>query len=78
VINVKTMAPSVPLGMASDGSFKSPDKLAPATIPVTAVKKTPNTSMKLDSASGFEFIGPAVYCAHKLVLAVSRLQPVYP
>ena len=40
------MAPNVPLGIASEGSFKSPDKLAPATIPVTAVKNTPNTYKK--------------------------------
>ena len=43
----------VPFGMATAGSFKSPDKLAPATIPVTAGKNTPKTEKKLGAFSGF-------------------------
>ena len=39
--------------MAVAGSFKSPDKFAPATIPVTAGKNTPNTEKKLGAFSGF-------------------------
>ena len=34
------------LGMAMAGSLRSPDRLAPATIPVTAGKKTANTEKK--------------------------------
>ena len=41
--NITIQYISLPFGMATAGSFKSPDKLAPATIPVTAVKNTPNT-----------------------------------
>jgi hypothetical protein len=32
--------------MAVAGSLRSPDRLAPATIPVTAGKKTPKTEKK--------------------------------
>ena len=42
----------LPFGMATAGSFKSPDRFAPATIPVTAGKKTPNTLKKLGVFSG--------------------------
>jgi hypothetical protein len=37
---------NLPLGMAVAGSFRSPDKFAPATIPVTAGKKTPKMEKK--------------------------------
>ena len=37
---------TVPLGMAVPGSLRSPDRFAPATIPVTAGKKTPNLERK--------------------------------
>ena len=43
---------SLPFGMAVAGSFKSPDRFAPATIPVTAGKNTPNTLKKLGVLSG--------------------------
>ena len=43
----------LPLGIAVAGFFKSPDKFAPATMPVTAGKKTPNTVKKLGVLSGF-------------------------
>ena len=36
-------------GIALAGSLRSPERLAPATIPVTAVKKTPKVSMKAGS-----------------------------
>lgn len=35
-----------PLGMALEASFRSPDMLAPAMMPVTAGKKTANTVKK--------------------------------
>ena len=38
------MAESVPTGMARLGSSRSPDMLTPAMIPVTAGKKTANTT----------------------------------
>jgi len=37
---------NLPFGIAVAGSFRSPDKFAPATIPVTAGKKTPKTEKK--------------------------------
>ena len=43
----------IPFGMATAGSFRSPDKFAPATIPVTAGKNTPKTEKKLGAFSGF-------------------------
>jgi hypothetical protein len=41
------MASRVPLGMAEVGSLRSPLRLAPATMPVTAGKKTAKTLKKL-------------------------------
>ena len=38
----------VPLGIEYEGSFKSPDILAPATIPVTELKKTANTNCMIN------------------------------
>ena len=40
------MASRVPFGMAVPGSFKSPLRFAPATIPVTAGKNTAKTEKK--------------------------------
>ena len=40
------MAINVPFGTAEEASFKSPDRLAPARIPVAAGKKIANTEKK--------------------------------
>lgn len=45
-IDVRIMARIVPLGMAFEGSFRSPLMLAPARIPVAAGKKMANTEKK--------------------------------
>ena len=55
-------------------TFKSPDKLAPATMPVTAVKKTPNVTKK--SGSFCRLL--SIQFGAKLFLVVSRLHPVNP
>ena len=45
---------SVPtFGIALAGSLRSPERFAPATIPVTAVKNTPNVSS--EKVSNFHF-----------------------
>ena len=41
----------LPFGIAVAGSFRSPDKFAPATIPVTAGKNTPKSVKKEESSS---------------------------
>jgi len=46
MIMVTTIELMVPNGIERRGSFKSPDKLAPAIIPVTAGKNTANTLQK--------------------------------
>lgn len=43
---VNKIARIVPFGIAFCGSFKSPDILAPANIPVAAGKNTENTLKK--------------------------------
>lgn len=40
---VNPTAVSVPRGMLLEGSLSSPDIFAPAMIPVTPLKRTPNT-----------------------------------
>ena len=45
----EAIPPRVPFGIASEGSFRSPLRFAPAIIPVTAGKKTANTVKKLVS-----------------------------
>ena len=46
VTNVKRQADNVPLGILFPGDTKSPDKLAPAIMPVTPENKTPKTVKK--------------------------------
>ena len=41
-MKVKTVPLIVPLGIDLDGSFSSPERLAPASIPVTPENSTPN------------------------------------
>ena len=43
VMNVNTVPAIVPFGMDRDGSLSSPDKFAPANIPVTPENNTPNS-----------------------------------
>ena len=43
VMKVNTVPAIVPFGMDRDGSLSSPDKFAPANIPVTPEKSTPNS-----------------------------------
>ena len=64
----------VPLGMAEDGSFRSPDRLAPATIPVTAVKNTPKVTKKSGLVWSFE----SIQAGSQFCLVVSQLHPVKP
>ena len=69
------MARRVPLGMAVVGSFKSPLMFAPATMPVTAGKKTAKTLKKLwlspDSSLN-------VYCCQRLLSIKVPLYPTKP
>ena len=55
-------------------TFKSPDKFAPATMPVTAVKKTPKVTKK----SGFFCRSLSIQFGAMFCLIVSRLHPVNP
>ena len=43
VMKVNTVPAIVPFGMDRDGSLSSPDKFAPANMPVTPEKSTPNS-----------------------------------
>ena len=45
-MKVYNWANSVPLGMETEGSLSSPDRLAPARIPVQPLKTIANTCMK--------------------------------
>lgn len=47
---VKPTALSVPRGMLLEGSFSSPDRFAPAMIPVTPLNRTPNTVANVTTA----------------------------
>ena len=51
IIIVTAIALNVPTGIALRGFFKSPDKLTPAIIPVTAGKKTAKTYKKFSSSN---------------------------
>ena len=42
VMKVNIVPDIVPFGIDRDGSLSSPDKFAPANIPVTPEKRTPN------------------------------------
>ena len=53
-------------GIALAGSLRSPERFAPATMPVTAVKKTPNVSEKDVSNFHFHINSPRVRKKSKL------------
>ena len=53
VVKVVKHADRVPRGMFLPGDLRSPDRLAPAMIPVTPENKTAKTVKKSTLASGF-------------------------
>ena len=61
MINVTPIAAIVPCGIDLRGFSRSPDKLAPAIIPVTAGKNTANTTQKFAlSKSPTRFLDSAI------------------
>ena len=53
VMKVVAQADSVPMGMFLPGDLRSPDRLAPAMMPVTPENRTAKTVKKFTFASGF-------------------------
>ena len=53
VMKVNVVPLIVPLGIDLDGSFSSPERLAPANIPVTPENNTPKRMKTVTSLDGF-------------------------
>ena len=58
----------VPLGIDLDGSFSSPERLAPANIPVTPENRTPNRMNTVTSLGGTRLFGSSFRGSCNIVL----------
>ena len=57
MIKVNVVTVIVPRGIDLDGSFSSPERLAPANIPVTPENSTPNRMNTVTSLGGTRLSG---------------------